>query len=125
MRIKGVVMKKGFTLIELLAVITLLGILAVFAYPKVTDAIAASKESAYNETVNGIIHAAELYAAANNLGYPTIDTKLDLATLKEADLLNDKDIINPKNNDVMIGCIIYKWANNNYSFRYSEGNECQ
>ena len=41
-------MKKGFTLIELLAVILILAVISVIAYPKVIDTIGASRFTAYN-----------------------------------------------------------------------------
>lgn len=50
-------MKKGFTLVELIAVVTLLGILLVFAYPKVTD-ISEKKNSEITEAKMKLIENA-------------------------------------------------------------------
>ena len=53
-------MKKGFTLIELLAVIMILSVISVIAYPKVIDAIGASRLTAYNVSKSNIVDAAKL-----------------------------------------------------------------
>jgi prepilin-type N-terminal cleavage/methylation domain-containing protein len=52
-------MKKGFTLIELLAVIVILAVIALIAVPNVLSVISSSKEKAFNNSVNGLIKAAE------------------------------------------------------------------
>ena len=54
-------MKKGFTLIELLAVIVILAIIALIATPIVLNIIEDSKKSAFKQTGNGIVDAAEYY----------------------------------------------------------------
>lgn len=53
-------MKKGFTLIELLAVIAILVVISVIAYPKVIDTIGASRLTAYNVSKSNIVDAAKL-----------------------------------------------------------------
>ena len=53
-------MKKGFTLIELLAVIMILSVISVIAYPKVIDTIGASRLTAYNVSKSNIVDAAKL-----------------------------------------------------------------
>ena len=53
-------MKKGFTLIELLAVILILAVISVIAYPKVIDTIGASRLTAYNVSKSNIVDAAKL-----------------------------------------------------------------
>ena len=50
-------MKKGFTLVELIAVVTLLGILLVFAYPKIAD-ISEKKNSEISEAKMKLIETA-------------------------------------------------------------------
>lgn len=53
-------MKKGFTLIELLAVILILAVISVIAYPKVIDTIGASRLTVYNVSKSNIVDAAKL-----------------------------------------------------------------
>ena len=53
-------MKKAYTLIELLSVIVILAIISAITYPKILDAIASSKISAYNSAKGNIIQSAKL-----------------------------------------------------------------
>lgn len=55
--------KKGFTLIELLAVIVILSIIALIATPIVMNVIQKSKKGAAEDTVYGLIKAAEFVYA--------------------------------------------------------------
>ena len=117
-------MKKGFTLIELLAVLLLLGIIALIAYPAIDNTLKDSRQKAYLENIKNIEAASLSYSISNDLGYSEEYQKLELQTLKSAGLLKDKDIKNPVNDSVMQGCVIYRWINNSnqYEFKYSE--EC-
>ena len=47
-------MKKGFTLVELLAVIILLGVVTLIAYPVINTQIETAKEQAYKRTIDSI-----------------------------------------------------------------------
>lgn len=72
-------MKKAYTLIELLAVIVILSILSAIAYPKVIDAIGASKIGAYNTAKNNIIDVAKIsYLADVNSAVVTEYSVVDL-----------------------------------------------
>ena len=55
--------KKGFTLIELLAVIVILAIIALIAVPVIMNIISKARESAFKDTMYGIVKAGELYYA--------------------------------------------------------------
>lgn len=115
-------MRKGFTLVEVLAVIVILGVIALIAYPAVDNTIKDSREKAYLENISNIEKAASTYSVSNDLGYSEEYKTIDLQTLKTAGLLNDKDIKNPTDDSVMQGCVLYKWisATNQYEFKYSE-----
>ena len=56
---KKVETKKGFTLIELLAVIVILGIIMLIAFPIIKGVLENSKEGAFKVSVNGIVKSAE------------------------------------------------------------------
>lgn len=72
-------MKKGFTLIELLAVIAILSVIGVIAYPKIIDVIGLSRLTAYNVSKKKIIDSAKLkYLADVNSSYITEYTISDL-----------------------------------------------
>jgi len=113
-------MKKGFTLIEMLSVIVVLGIIALIAFPAVDSAIKDSRQKAYNQNVEFIEEVAITYSVTNDLGYSEEYKTLSLDTLKDAGLLKDEDIINPKDGSVMSGCVLYKWvvSSNQYYFEY-------
>ena len=55
--------RKGFTLIELLAVIVILAIIALIAVPVIMNIISKARESAFKDTMYGIVKAGELYYA--------------------------------------------------------------
>lgn len=115
-------MKKGFTLVEVLAVIVILGIIMLIAYPAIDNVIKDSREKAYQENINRIEEIALTYSTTVDLGYSETYKTLDLQVLKNAGLLKDEDIKNPVTDTNMTGCIIYKWISdtNQYDMKYSE-----
>lgn len=117
-------MKKGFTLIEVLGVIVVLGIIALITVPVIDNLIKDSREKAYQQNKDYILHTALQYSSEYDLGYSSDEKTLALQTLKNAGLLEDKDIRNPINDTVMRGCVKYRWkdATNQYEFRYEENS---
>lgn len=115
-------MKRGFTLIELISVIIVLGIIVAIATPVIGNQIQLSENKAYEVTVNSIEEAAKRYGTSNMLGYPTDEQVLELSTLFNAGLLKEEELINPKTDQKMTGCVYYKWneTNNAYEYRYDE-----
>lgn len=116
-------MKKGFTLIELLGVIILLGVLALIVYPVVDSSIKQSRQRAYDRTIDGIVEAAKIYGKQNKLSYDGFGS-LTLAELKEAGVLENKDVINPTTNTTMNGCVMYRWNDDDNQFDYFYDEEC-
>ena len=55
--------KQGFTLIELLAVIVILAVIAVIAVPMVLNTIEKARKGAFEQTINGVVKAVDLYKA--------------------------------------------------------------
>ena len=55
--------KRGFTLIELLAVIVILALIALIAVPVIMNIISSARESAFKDTMYGVVKAGELYYA--------------------------------------------------------------
>lgn len=113
-------MKKGFTLIELLSIIIVLGIISLIAYPVINNQIKLAKKEAYEQNVRFIEEAARRYGTKNILGYETVEKALPLSVLIESGELDEKDLINPKTDEKMTGCVYYKWneTNNIYEYRY-------
>ena len=118
-------MKKGFTLIELIAVIIIIGVVALISTPIVTNVIDKSKEKAYEASIKNIEEAAYKYSIYNNLGYNRLYKELKLDTIQEKGYLQREDIIDPRNDKKMEGCVFYKWLSdeNQYDFIYNEN--CQ
>ncbi len=114
-------MKKGFTLVEVLAVIAVVGVIALIAYPAVDNTIKNAREKAYRENIKSIKDAAFIYSTTNDIGYSTSYQALQIEVLKNAGLLTEKDIINPVDDSVIEGCVLYRWitAKNQYEFEYS------
>lgn len=115
-------MKKGFTLIELLAIIILLGIVALIAYPIINTRFVEARQRAYDENVRSIERASRTYGTTHMLGYDETERTLSLDILRADGLLKEEDIIDPRTGDTMNGCIYYKWdiVNNMYTYRYDE-----
>ncbi len=115
-------MKKGFTLIELLAVLTVLGIIALISFPLVTKQINESKEKSYKNQVKTIINAAHRWAFDNDDLLPYEDTDFDsitvyLESIQASGYLQASEIIDPRTEEVMTGCIEIT-----YDIEYSQHN---
>ncbi len=120
-------MKKGFTLIELIAVITIIGIITMITVPAVGSVINSSKDKAYEKQIEHIKNAARTYMAKNSKELPNDGEKKCLAIneLKQAGLLTNSDIKNPKKSDENIeGYIIITFTSNKYKYEYNENNTC-
>lgn len=122
-------MKKGFTLVELIGVITLLGVIALIAFPTVTKTINNSREQAYLEQVRKIERAALQYGIETNGVFPDEDSN-EIKTISLNELINsgyvqmpeDKVIINPITKEEMTGCVLtqYNPLRNQHVVHYSE-----
>ena len=124
LRKKAKTIVSGFTLVELLGVLLILAVIALITFPIIDNLLVGSKEEAYQRSIDGILEAAEMYITSE-WNYPDTETKkLSLQTLINEGFLENKDIVDPRNNKSMTGCVIYKWDNsyNQYQYRYDE--EC-
>ena len=111
--------KHGFTLIELLAVITIMGIIAVIITPIITSTISDSKEMAYNNQINSLLNIAKRWGTSNP-DKLSDETKLQFSTLFDEGYIKQKDIINPKTDEVLKGCIkiTYDEEYSQYKYEY-------
>lgn len=118
-------MKKGFTLIELLAVIVLLAVVALIAYPSVYDSVEKSRKESCKQTVKSVIEAASQYGINNDIGMPTQEENktLTLNQLISSGYLPSNDYINPINSVPFPSEIYYYWDTNynQYVYTYAEG----
>lgn len=118
---------KGFTLIELLAVLIILGIVTMITIPMISNQINSAKDKAYDEQINRIEEISRNWGVSNTELLPDEGETyfLTLDKLKEAGLLDEKELRNPKDSSIMTGCIVIKFDNdtNQYSYKYNE--ECK
>lgn len=95
-------MKKGFTLIELLAVIVIIAMLMVLTYSEFSKELKTAKQKAYERQVVTIQNAAKDYHLShiNDLG-------VNLTTLCSEGVLNCSDLKDPRNSELMTGCVLF------------------
>lgn len=112
--------KKAFTLIELLATIAILGLIFSISVYEVIKLEASSKDKLYNEQIDRIEDTARMWAI-QNMGLLEGKTtyQLQLSTLVDANLLNNKDLYSPKDNSLLKGCVLITY-NNVYTYTYDE-----
>lgn len=119
---------KGFTLIEVLAILAILAIIAVTTMPIVTRILSKGSERSTEIQIKTIEKAANDYVllnlkdvdfneSSNNPGVAFVS----VAKLKESELLEKNEIINPNTKEEMTGCVYIKEkTTNEYSTTYVE-----
>ena len=113
--------KKGFTLVELLAVIVILALIALIAYPNVTKIISGAKENTNKIQMSALNQAMDTYIArhAAELGDSEI---VCLSDLKKDGLLDkDAKIVNPEDDSEYVGYFTLTWdaTYNQYTYTYT------
>ena len=120
--------RKGFTLIELLAVIILVALIGVLVMPSVIDTSNKGKQASYNILIKNIVTASKSYYEECEYGdlsneekyggyFCTINDKaitINLSALantgflsvKDVDKNNNKQVLDPRNNNDMSDCSI-------------------
>ena len=114
----------GFTLIELLGVLIILAIIALITFPIIDNVLTSSREQAYERSIDGIIEASRMYVTSQGIVPDTNTKQLSLQTLINSGFLEDKDIIDPRNNESMTGCVAYRWDNSTNQYKYQYSEEC-
>lgn len=117
-------MKKGFTLVEIMAVIIVLGVIALIAFPSVNSMIKAGREDLYEEQLEEIKLASKKWAFNNTKLLPDNDGQsitITLLQLKRAGYL-PLDIRNPKTNELLSNglSIVITYKNNDYEYKIKE-----
>lgn len=120
-------MKKGFTLVELVAVIVVLALVILVAFPAITGIMGDSKERAYKEQVSLIEDAARRWGSANNDRLSENEVvKVNVETLiREGYISNENSTVlkDPTDNSKnMNGCVEIKYntINNQYEYKYND-----
>ncbi len=119
--------KNAFTLVELLGVIVILGIIGMITVPLVQRIVIENTEKAYNEQVASFEKAAKNWANSNIYGLKKCNTNtcenldvVTLKTLKDEGFLENRDIKNPKTDEIFNGGVIISLKNGKYKFKYQE-----
>ena len=113
--------KKGFTLIELLAVIVILALIAIIAFPNVTKLIKGAKEDTNTVQFSVIKDTLKSYIAEHAATLADGD-EVCISDLKEDGLLENKKIINPDTKEEYKGCFTLTWNDsyNQFEYEYTE-----
>ena len=94
--------KKGFTLVEILVAVALLSILAVIIILNLSNNLKQSDDKLYNEFIDKVKSAANVYIAANKEAEHYVETNefyiITVEDLETAGLLDLESTINPKTN---------------------------
>jgi len=113
--------EKGFTLVELLAVIVILALIALIAYPNVAKIISNAKKNTKKIQFASLKDAAETYVARHAAELGDND-EVCVSDLKEDGLIENVTIINPENNEEYDGCFEITWDSdyNQYNYSYND-----
>lgn len=109
--------KRGFTLIELIAVIVVLGVISVITIPKITETLEKSRDRAYENQINSLINIAKRWGASNP-DKLSDETCLQFSTLFDEGYIKQKDIINPKTEENLDGCIKISYDKEYLQYKY-------
>lgn len=113
---------KGFTLVELLAVLVILGIVSIVVVSNVTGVIGNSKSSLSETQKSSIIEATKKYVIYNQSGLP-LDSNaspkiITLSELSSAGYIDTDDVVDPKTNEVMTGCVEVSYNDGTEQYNY-------
>lgn len=115
--------KKGFTLIETLAVLLLLSVIAVIATPMVLSTINSSKNGLYQRQIEKIIEAGKSWGSKNATQLPKQENERIYVSLKDlalAGFIDAEEVLDPRNNKEMNGCLVIARQNKKHIYNYVE-----
>ena len=113
---------KGFTLTELLMVLIVIGIVSALVIPNISKTLEQQKVKLYNKQVNQIIEITKSWSAKNLDKLPSDESTIyvSLDTLINEKYLEQDEIIDPRDEEPMSGCvsIIYDLDYNQYNYSF-------
>lgn len=117
-------MKKGFTLIELIGSITILAIIALIAFPVISNVLKKGNDDIDSYTKKVIISAANKYVNEHKDLYPKAGSAKNLCvdTLYNEGYLEDS-FYKKYGTKISSGGVLVKSTNTKYNFKYTE--DCQ
>ncbi len=114
--------KKGFTLVEMMTVIVLISAILLLIVNAFTKTLANSKEKAYQLQIGTLEEAGKKWAMENPGSLSKTESyKLLISDLKEEGYIKDQDVVDPRDNSTMNGCIKIEYDNayNQYTYEYT------
>ena len=117
---------KGFTLIELLGVIAVLAIVVVIITPKIFSQFKTAEQASDREQINALIESSKIYMNQKTELLPEGNNEyvITIKELKDAGIIQSKQVLNPSTKQEIKGCVIVKYLNNKYEYQYKEFNDC-
>ena len=114
-------MKKGFTLVELLAVIVVLALISLVTMPTIASVLTSGHDKALEVQIDIIIDAAKKWSIANvSKIEEDKDNYISLEELIDNGYIEQDELVNPKTNEVLNGCVKIKFDDlyNRYDYDY-------
>lgn len=115
---------KGFSFVEMLTIIVIIAIVTLAAYPVILAVLHNSKTKLYKQNVASIERAAKSWAIENADSLPDdmSDARfLTISKLADQGYIKNKYIYDPRNDEVMDGCVLVKKNNQQqYVTEYKE-----
>ncbi len=118
-------MKKGFTLIELLAVLVVLGVIMAISVPFLIEGVTSSKENLYNRQIDKLLQAGKNWGVKNASELPKENGGtlfLSPSDLAKAGFIDAEEVLDPRTNKEIEGCVIVVNNNGKYNYNYEETN---
>ena len=115
--------KKGFTLVELMVMTVAAVMLTVYTIPKVLDVLDTSKDELYKTQVSILEKSAKDYYLKHTEELPEDEKDarfLTIDDLAKENIIESSEMIDPRNDEVMNGCIVTKPKGKDYSYTYTE-----
>lgn len=115
--------KKGFTLVELMVMTVAAVMLTVYTIPKVLDVLDTSKDELYKTQVSILEKSAKDYYLKHTEELPEDEKDarfLTIDDLAKENMIESSEMIDPRNDEIMNGCIVTKPKGKDYSYTYTE-----
>lgn len=113
--------KKAFTIVELLSVVVILAVITLVSIPILINTSKKSKEGLYKEQISRLEEIAYNWGVKNISDLPMMSKDarfLELNDLFSKSAMNEKDVIDPRTNKKLEGCIKITVKNVKYKFKY-------
>ena len=114
---------RGFTLIELMVMTVAAVMLTVYTIPKILDVLDTSKDELYKTQVDIVEKSAKDYFLKHIDELPENEKDarfISIETLAKENILESSDMVDPRTDKPMNGCVIVKTKGKDYSYTYTD-----